>query len=126
MSFLKYNESISQLFKGLINFVGLDDFIVDVSLDSGFEPKVYVTLRTIVDATELRNAPSSFEAVVEKALKPIIDKVQNSDAVKQALRELTEKLNETEKKLLEAEAEIARLKPIESHYDLEYKLRHGK
>jgi hypothetical protein len=66
------------------------------------------------------------KAIVDELVKQIQDPIKNSMLVENLTSELTEKIKELESHVALLKSEVRQLEPFKVHYDLQYKMEHGK
>jgi hypothetical protein len=117
---LKTAESI---FKEWAHYIGLDK---SFTVRTYFEHSSMGMGLTFSKAIEYNPMISTVASFVDTNLKPIIDNIENSDAVKDMKSELTSEVKTLKELQLKLQEEIQRLKPFEEYYNLALKMNHGK
>lgn len=113
-----------EIFKTCLDYIGLKNCKVESYLNHSDMCHVLIFQKEIerLDMVKSENNPKQFVDII---LKPIVDAVTESDAVKDAKIELTSKIKEQEIKITELEEKIKQLAPFETYYNLALKMEHG-
>ena len=88
---------------------------------NAYEIGIYTRLSLPMQTQMLGN-----KAIVDELVKQIQDPIKNSMLVENLTLELTEKIKELESHVTLLKSEVRQLEPFKVHYDLQYKLEHGK
>jgi hypothetical protein len=118
-------QTVEGIFKEFARQAGLSKGeikIVHSSIDFG----VYVNFGFRLDYVDTMMADSSPQTFVDKVFRPLIDDIQNSEAVTDAKYDLNAQVEVLKKRIDDLEQNIRELKPFKTHYELEFKLKHGK
>lgn len=117
------NDALTELFKEYCYYVGLHDFKIDV-VTSAEKPELIVRFTKFIDFLDISLLNTS--QLMDKILKPVINSVKESGAVKDALFDLEENIKFLKEQVQNQDKEINRLKEFEVYYNMKYNLNHGK
>lgn len=128
MSLIEKVAFIEDVFKGMCRFVGLGKFdvTVDHSGPATYPSKLYVTFRTEIELPmPIDMMHENPQELVHKLMNPIVEAIQESEAVNSALRNMKVEVAAVKEQNGELTIENQELKRFKDHFDVEYKLRHG-
>ncbi len=117
-------KSLNTIFEELSKYIGLDIFKIQShwnTQDNIIHTNFSFDIKSI-DIARLEESPERF---MSNVFDPIVKSIQESEAVKDAKMELTDKVKELETLKEELNKEIERLKPFENYYNMALKMEHG-
>lgn len=118
-------EMPTQAINEVLKYIGLSKFEARTELfqeiaSSNNTARIYFHQK--INFNDIKSVDNFLKQVTD----PIIEAVQNSDAVKAAKEELSDKVKELEIIVADQKDEIARLQEFEVYYKMTYEMSHGK
>lgn len=117
------NEEIKNYFLEFLKRIGLEDFKVQVESSMGIEHCYYLGLSKKIEYVDLIKGRHT--GMAKTLMEPTLDKIQNSDYVKQCIADKDADIERLRGELIELEQRIAELTPYEQYYKLALKMNHG-
>lgn len=118
------SDELTIILTELMKYIGLNRFEVEV-INEIYNRNSLALLKFKIPYEETLRVTNPSE-LISNIFDPIVQDIQNSQAVLHSKNELSKQIEELKSKNNILENLVNDLKPFKEHFDLEMKLRHGQ